>query len=46
MTGVTDADKPRTIHKEHKEHKQDFDHRIDLEMAYWTDRGESSRSGG
>lgn len=29
-----------------KEHKQEFDHHIDVEMAYWTDRGQSSRSDG
>ncbi|KAE9966373.1 hypothetical protein BLS_006648 [Venturia inaequalis] len=41
--GVTESDKPNKVI--HREHKQDFDHHIDVEMAYWTDRGESSRPG-
>ncbi|QDS75012.1 hypothetical protein FKW77_005725 [Venturia effusa] len=41
--GVTEAEKPSRVY--HKEHKQHCDHHIDIEAAYWIDRGESSRPG-
>ncbi|TID14489.1 DNA repair protein [Venturia nashicola] len=42
--GVIECDKP--IKPIQKEHKPDFDKHIDVEMAYWKDRGEGSKPGG